>query len=123
MQEGSKPLRSALPAVTEANFGRQVLAEQLPVLLLFGASNCPASRALRPLLAEQAAAHTGLLRAATVNAERSSLLAEQFGVQATPTLIVVQHREVRTRVVGFVGPELLRLLCDQVAGGTLPPDP
>ena len=115
--------KTALLAVAEANFGRQVLAARVPVLVLFGAQRCHASRALRPLLAELAELHAGRMRIATVDAERAPLLAEQIGVQATPTLVIVRDGEVVTRAVGFVPAALLRLLCDQIAGETLPPGP
>jgi thioredoxin len=114
--------KTSLQIVTEATFGRRVLASPLPALVLFGAPNCPASRALKPLLQELAAAHAGTISIAFINAERAAWLAEQFGVAATPTLIVVQAGEIVTHVVGFLPAGLLRLLCEQVATGTLPPD-
>jgi thioredoxin 1 len=114
---------NALLRVTESNFGRAVIKSPLPVLALFGSRACPASQALRPLLQELAIAHAGQVRFATINAEQTGLLASQFGLHMTPTLIVVQGGEIATRVIGFVPPQLLRLLCDQVASGTLPPEP
>src|SRR4051812_2678106 len=108
----------ALLSVTESNFGRSVINSPLPVVALFGSRTCPASRALRPLLHELASLYAGMIRFATINAEHAPILAGQFGLQITPTLIVVQDGEIATRVVGFVSPDLLRLLCEQVAGGT-----
>jgi len=113
---------SALLGVTESNFGRYVINSPLPVVALFGSRTCAASRALRPLLHELATLHAGSIRFATINAEQSQLLAGQFGLHITPMLIVVQDGEIATRVVGFVSPELLRLLCDQIASGALPHD-
>jgi thioredoxin 1 len=112
-----------LLGVTESTFGRRVLASPLPVIILFGTPTCPASRALRPLLQDLAASYAGQLRIAVLNAERAALVAEQFGVQAAPTMLIVRDREVVTRVTGFVPEGLLRLLCEQVATGTLPSDP
>jgi thioredoxin 1 len=112
-----------LLTVTEADFGRRVLASPLPTLVLFGAPDCPASRALKPLLQELAALHTATLRVASLNAERASWLAEQFGIAVTPTLLVVQDGDILTRVVGFAPLGLLRLLCEQIATKTIPHDP
>jgi thioredoxin 1 len=123
MALGTNTKPTALLGVTESNFGRHVINSSLPVVALFGSRACPASRALRPLLNELASMYAGSLRFATINAEQSPLLAGQFGLQITPTLIIVQHGEIATRVVGYVSPELLRLLCDQVASDTLPPEP
>jgi thioredoxin 1 len=113
----------ALLSVTESNFGRYVINSGLPVVALFGSRTCPASRVLRSLLRDLAPVYTGSIRFATIAAEQAPLLAGQFGLQITPMLIVVQDGEIVTRVVGFVLPDLLRLLCDQVASGSLPSDP
>lgn len=123
MTLGTNTKPAVLLGVTESNFGRAVINAPLPVMALFGSRTCPASRALRPLLSELAPIYAGSIRFATISAEQSPLLAGQFGLQITPTLIIVQHGEIATRVVGFVSPELLRLLCDQVASDTLPRDP
>jgi thiol-disulfide isomerase/thioredoxin len=123
MALGTNTKPTALLGVTESNFGRYVINSPLPVVALFGSRACPASRALRPALHELASVHAGSIQFATINAERAPLLAGQFGLQITPTLIVVQNGEIATRVVGFVAPDLLRLLCEQVASGTLPPEP
>jgi thiol-disulfide isomerase/thioredoxin len=112
-----------LLSVTDVTFRRHVLASPLPVLVLCGTPTCPASRALRPLLQDLAAVYARHIRVAVLNAERAALITEQFGVQATPTMLIVQDGEVVTRVVGFVPAGLLRLLCEQVATGTLPSDP
>jgi thiol-disulfide isomerase/thioredoxin len=123
MATGTNIKPNALLSVTESNFGRYVINSPLPVVALFGSRTCPASRALRPLLHELASLYAGSIRFATINAEQAPLLAGQFGLQITPTLIVVQDGEIATRVLGFVSPDLLRLLCEQVADGRLPPEP
>jgi len=123
VQRATITIKSSLLAVTEANFGRQVLGAPLPVILLFSTPLCRASRALMPLLRELASLHTSGIRVASINAERAQSLTELAGVQMTPTLIVMQAGEILTRVIGFVPPGLLRLLCDQIATGTLPADP
>jgi thioredoxin 1 len=93
-------VKTPILAVTEEWFRRHVLASPLPVLVLFGTPAYPASRALRPLLQELAAVHGDHIRIAALNAERGALVAEQFGVQATPSMLLVQDVEVVTRVIG-----------------------
>jgi len=75
------------------------------------------------LLDELATAYAGRIRFASIAAEQATLLAEQFGLQMTPTLIVVRDGEIATRAVGFIPPGLLRLLAEQVASAALPPEP
>jgi thiol-disulfide isomerase/thioredoxin len=123
MQIGTRNKAIALLAVDESNFGRRVLHAPVPVLALFGASTCPASRALRPLLVELAATYASQIRFAYINARRIGLVAGQFGLHTTPTLLVAVGGEIVTQAIGFMPPELLRLLCEQIAAGTLPPDP
>jgi thiol-disulfide isomerase/thioredoxin len=123
MKEARRNKPVPLVAVDEGNFGRRVLHAPVPVLALFGAPTCPASRALRPLLGELAASYADRIRFASINAERAGLLASQFGLHMTPTLFVAQGGEIVTQAVGFLPPELLGLLCEQIAAGALPPDP
>jgi len=123
MAPGANKRPESLLAITESTFARQVLHAPMPVVALFGSRTCPASRALRPLLHELATAYAGRIRFASIAAEQATLLAEQFGLQMTPTLIVVRDGEIATRAVGFIPPGLLRLLCEQVASAALPPEP
>jgi thiol-disulfide isomerase/thioredoxin len=109
--------------VTDATFGRHVLDSPLPVLVVFGAPTCQASRALLATLTELAPDYRGTLRMASINAPGAPWLAEQFGVAMTPTALVIQGGEVLTRVVGYIPTSLLQLLCAQIAGGSLPPEP
>src|SRR5262245_18002595 len=123
MAPDAETKQASLMAITESTFGRRVINSSIPVVALFGAPTCPASRALRRPLRDLASIHAGKIRFATINAEHAALLAVQFGLYMTPTLIVVQNGEIATRVVGFVSPERLRLLCDQAASGLLPSEP
>jgi thioredoxin 1 len=123
MAPGAKKRPASLLSITESTFGRQVLHAPMPVVALFGSRTCPASRALRPLLHELAAAYAGRIRFASIAAVQATPLADQFGLHMSPRLSVVQDGEIATRVVGFVPPGLLRLLCAQVAAAALPPEP
>lgn len=103
--------------VTEATFARRVLRPTLPVLVCFGAQACPGRRALAPALERAAAAHAGSLNVASVLLDRAPLLAEQYGVAASPTLMLFQHGDRQAQVVGFVPEGLVALLADEAARG------
>jgi thioredoxin 1 len=109
-------------AVTEATFARQVLRAELPVLICFGAQRCPARRALLPALTRVAAAYRGQLLVASALVDRAPILAEQYGVVASPTLAVFQHGDRQGQVPGFLPEGLLRLLADEVVGGAVAGD-
>lgn len=108
--------------VTETTFARNVLRAELPALVCFGAQACPARRALLPALERVAAAFAGRLLVASVVLDRAPLLAEQYGVVASPTLMVFQHGDRQGQVVGFLPEGLLRLLAGEVAVGAVAGD-
>jgi thiol-disulfide isomerase/thioredoxin len=111
----------ALIAAGEATFARRVRAAKVPVVVAFRAPHCEASRALVLSLAQLAQQYASRLVVLSVDVERAPLLAEQYGVAAVPTLLVLQDHDELTRMVGFASPLLLRLLFDQVVAGELVP--
>jgi thioredoxin 1 len=107
-------------AVTETTFRAEVLSSTHLVLALFASRACAASRALNQVLANFVSDHDTQLRVAPIDVERSWVLAEQYGVEATPTLLVFWNGEVATRIVGFVPAGLLQVLIEQLRQGRLP---
>lgn len=102
-----------LISVSEAQFSRHVLAAPMPVLVLFGKRGCSATRAMVALLTHLAVVYTEQLRIVKVNVDTAPFVVEQYGIWATPTLMVFQQGEVLTRVVGFLSEGLLRVLAEQ----------
>lgn len=111
---------TTLVSVDEYTFAQRVLAAPLPTIVLFGTPTCPATHAYRQLLHEQALYYAGALRIAVVDVEQAIALGEQVGIAVTPTLLIVQNGDICTRVIGFMPPGLLQLLCEQIVTGTLP---
>lgn len=108
-----------MQSVTETTFARRVLRAELPALVCFGLRACPGRRAMLPALEELAAAHRGRLHIVSALLDRAPLLAEQYGITASPTLLVFEGGEPRSRVVGFIADGLLRMLADEAAGDAL----
>ena len=123
---GSSPLSGTMPApgalitVGETTFARRVRAATVPVVVMFRSSRCQACRALGTNIARLADRYAGQLVVLSVDVDRVPLLAEQYGVSAVPTLLVLHHGDELTRMVGFAPEPLLRLF-DQVVGGDLTP--
>ena len=111
---------SVLKQISDATFARDILDCPLPTIVLFGSPRDTASRELAPRLALAAAAYAGQLGASEVDVD-DSFVAEQYNVNATPTLLVFEHGEPTLRLVGFVAMGLLDLLCADVARGGLAP--
>lgn len=89
----------ALPQVTEADFEREVIQSELPVLVEFGAEWCGPCKTVAPELQALAQELQGKAKVVTVDIDRSPFLSRQLGVQSVPTFVVfVQGRPVGGRV-------------------------
>lgn len=103
--------------VAESSFTRQVLRAPTPALVCFGLRACPGRRALLPALEAIAASDAGRLLVATAIVDQAPLLAEAYGVTASPTLLGFAGGEPQGRAVGFLPAGLVRLFADAVASG------
>jgi thiol-disulfide isomerase/thioredoxin len=113
---------SVITRVTEATFGRQVLRAALPVLACFGTRACPARRALLPALERVALRYAGQLLVAMVLVDDAQLLVEQYGVAASPTLMLFQGGDRQGQMVGFIADGLVDLLAEDVMLGAVAGD-
>jgi thioredoxin len=89
---------AALPI--EDAFERDVLASELPVLVLFHSLWCAACRWLRPTLEEIVAERAGALKLVTVSVDREPELAGRWGVRRIPTVVAFRDGREVARVVG-----------------------
>lgn len=108
--------------VTEASFARQVLRAPLPTLLACGTRACPGLQALRPGLARLSEVYRDRIAVALLVLDQASLLADQYGLTASPTLMVFAHGDRLGQAIGFLPAGLLELLADDVLAGVLAGD-
>lgn len=118
---GARHLPRAPALADETTFARLARASDAPIVVAFVASHCDASQALLPSLARMAERYAGQALVLRADVDQSPMLAEQYGVTATPTVLVVQDHEELTRMVGFAPELLVRLLFEQVIAGELIP--
>ena len=102
---------AVLPWITDAgddDFAEVVEAAALPTLVDLWAPWCGPCRMVSPVLENLAREFAGRVRLVKVNVDESPRLAQRFGVQGIPTLLVMRGAEVVARQTGAAGEPALR---------------
>lgn len=92
----------AVLTLTDANFDRDVLQSDLPVLVDFWATWCAPCKAIGPLIDSIAADYAGKLKVGKVNVDDNPATPGKYGVRGIPTLILFKGGKVVDQVVGAV---------------------
>jgi thioredoxin 1 len=88
-------------ATSVATFEADVLKAASPVLVDFWAEWCGPCKMIAPLLEDIAREQGEKLRIVKVNVDQEPALAQQFGIQAIPTLILFKGGEKKDQIVGM----------------------
>ncbi|NNB84174.1 thioredoxin [Corallococcus exiguus] len=86
----------------DAEFQREVLESEEPVLVDFTATWCPPCRVLAPVIDSLAAEYKGRMKMAKLNVDDHPRTPEQYGIRAMPTLLFFKGGKVVKQVVGAV---------------------
>jgi len=89
-------------AFTDANFDREVLQSEIPVLVDFWATWCAPCKAIAPLVDAVADEYVGKIKVGKVNVDENQSTPAKFGVRGIPTLILFKGGVVVEQIVGAV---------------------
>ena len=85
---------------TKANFEKEVIKYDKPVLVDFNATWCPPCQALHPIL-EEMAEESDDYKIVSVDIDDEDALAEQYEVSSIPCLVVFKDGEEVDRKIGL----------------------
>lgn len=97
-------------AFSDANFDREVLQSDTPVLVDFWATWCAPCKAIAPLVDAAADEYAGKIKVGKVNVDENPATPGKYGVRGIPTLILFKDGAVIDQVVGAVPKSQLEAL-------------
>jgi len=101
--------------VNEANFDREVLQSQQPVLVDFWAEWCGPCKMIAPVLEEIATEQAGRVKIAKVDVDANPALAARFGIQSIPTLLYFEAGELRDKTIGAISKKAILSKLEKLA--------
>lgn len=97
----------------DSDFTEIVETSSVPVLVDLWAAWCGPCRTVGPALEQLATERSGQLKLVKVDVDNAPAIAQQYSIQAVPTLLVINNREVLARQSGASSLAALRRWLDQ----------
>lgn len=93
---------SEVKAVTDSDFGAEVLSSTIPVLVDFWAPWCGPCKMMGPVVDALAAKNEGKLKVLKLNTDENPEAPTKYNVHGIPTLIVFKGGQEVQRLVGYM---------------------
>jgi thioredoxin 1 len=103
--------------ITQGEFADEVTRCATPVVADFYATWCGPCRMLSPMLDKLAGGYADKVKFVKINVDESPGLAQNFQVQAIPTLIFFKDGKVADRITGLTEEADLKTALDKFAAG------
>lgn len=100
---------------SDANFEKDVLQADLPVLVDFWAPWCQPCKMISPIIDELAKEYAGRLKVCKVNVDENNETPAKYGVRGIPSLLIfIKGTVAATRVGALSKPQLMSFLDEHV---------
>jgi thioredoxin 1 len=103
-------------AVDEGTFEQVVLQSEKPVLVDFWAEWCGPCRALAPIVETVAKEYAGAARVVKLNVDDNPSVAQRYGIQAIPTLILFREGKEKERIIGVASNDAIARMIKEHLG-------
>ena len=85
---------------TDADFKKEVLESNLPVLVDFWAAWCGPCKAVAPIIDELAKEYAGKIKVGKMDVDNNSKIPTEYGIMSIPTVMFFKKGKVMDQLVG-----------------------